>query len=259
MRLFLEQALPGTVWSVQETHEGDWTSYTNGVMYTISGGDVSWRDRWQDDADYGERYARLEVRANNQYSMIMPSGHFHCGRLTEDGFLVWDEGSKGEWKWFRAGKMSPPALVCQDRNLRVHIFDRESVVEQMEKERLPEGKEQDSSSAQQKVESTHESEWVWFRKELHRVWSELGEANCGTFGAHNTLLLDEVPEACSHPGNVITLPRWSWHEDGSGMVSLCQYLRCLIAAQPDRVADYLCLHPCHVFNEANDTEDYHQA
>merc|ERR1712093_223889 len=127
-----------------ETIEGDWTSYNNGVMYTISGNEVSWRDRWQSDIGYeNEMYAQLEVHGNNQCSMVMPGGQIQYGRLTEDGFLVWGQNDQ-EWTWFRAGKKTPPCLVCRDRNLRVHIFDRESVVEQMEKERVPNAKEHDS-------------------------------------------------------------------------------------------------------------------
>lgn len=239
MRHLLEHAMPGTSWIVEETFEGDWTSYTNGVTYTISGGDL-WQDHWRPDADYwayNERYAQFEVYKNKQCSMSRPGRQTEYGRLTQDGLLVWGQGDH-EWTWFRAGKMTPPCLVCRERDLRVHIFDRDSVVEQMEKER-----DQEVCPSEQKVENAGESEWVWFRKELHRVWSELGEAKCGTFGVHNTLLLDEFPEACSHPDNVIALPRWSWHEDGSGMASLCTYVRSLIAAQPDSVTDYLRAHP----------------
>ena len=70
----------------------------------------------------------------------------------------------------------------------------------------------------------------------------------GSFGAHNTVLMDEMKQTSSHPDNVIPIPPWCWHEDdGSEMVKLIEYLDTLATAQPRDVAAYLREHPCPAF------------
>merc|ERR1719498_1415010 len=156
MRLCLEHVLPGTSWFVEETVEGDWTSYSDGCTFTISGSDVFISsDRWH-LGEWNERYAHFDVGEDNRCSLVFADGREQRGRLTEDGLLVWQEGHH-EWKWWRAGKTNPPCLACREnRSLRVHIFDRESVCEQIWRERDP--------SDEQQRDVHEDDQWIWFRK-----------------------------------------------------------------------------------------------
>ena len=159
---------------------------------------------------------------NFQCSLWFNDGRTQDGQLTEDGTLEWNFKTGEDHEitsrvWTRAGRTAPPCLVCMDSDLRVYIFDRDSVAEAIETTQHDKGSpEPFGNDAKDGV-----GKCIMLQKELHKVWSELAESGCGTFGARSTVLLDERRQTSSHPGNVIPIPLWSWdEEDGSEMVKL---------------------------------------
>ena len=256
MRLLLESAMDGTTWLVEETFAGDWYSYKEGLKYTIKKrrGEAVYEFyepidcATAEDGDTAIPAGTLEDRGNSQCTLRRYNGHTQDGQLTQDGTLVWNFLAGEEWTssrvWTRAGRTAPPCLVCRDNDLRVYIFDRESVTEAIETTQHDKG----SPEPFWNDPKDGAGEWFMPRKELHRVWSALAESGCGAFGAHSTVLLDELKQTSSHPDNVIPIHLWSWCEkDGSEMAKLCEYLNNLASAAPQDVAEYLQANACPAF------------
>ena len=258
MRLLLEHAIEGTTWLVEETFAGDWYSYKEGLKYTIKKKPGEFMYEFYEpidcataeDGDYAIPAGTIEDLGNSYCILRRNDGHTQDGRgrLTEDGTLVWNFLLGEETisrVWTRAGRTAPPSLVCRDNDLRVYIFDRDSVTETIETT------QHDTSSPEPFGNDTKEGtgEWFMLRKELHKVWSALAESGCGAFGARSTVVLDELKQTSSHPDNVIPIPLWRWGEEKGGeMVKLREYLRELASAPPQDVAEYLQSIPCPAFS-----------
>jgi len=252
VRSILMKAFPGTEWRVDENFEGMWTSYSEGTSYNMSGTLLTAIE----DSEWPPPPLQVTFDGHDSCSVEFVPGQVRRGRLTADGFLEWDFGDQ-KWIWVRAGRKEPPCLVCAATGMRLYVFDKETITEQIcEKDETDESDQEQTelagSQARSSTESPKEADgWIWLRKELHTAWSALSEARCGHFGASNTVHLDELTDFSSHPDNVIRVPQWSDCEDGSAMATMQAYLSGLVADSSTSVGDYLKTHPHSATHQAS--------
>lgn len=188
---------------------------------------------------------------------------------------MWKSRDEEEVVWHRSFRTSPTHLICKEKQFAVHVFHGNSVVDEIVHAPV-EG--EDTSVAEKRISSDDEaytlqefqeffgmiegehrwqrasiaencgSPWIWYHKELNRVWSAIAESGHGSFGVHDTVVLEQQMKAlCSHPENVIEVVVWghlSDRDDESQVQSLRECLKQLVDNRPNCILEQLKRYKC---------------